>query len=541
MGMLLLFQSSFGLFALLLSGILVLNLLSSVMAGEVRQIGIMKATGARRAQIARIYFGEVLLLSSAALAVAMPFSIFAGRAIAVFMSRFLNFDLQSLAVSPWVFALEAAVGFLVPFFAAIYPVWKGSRISVREAITDYGIQQSKFGTGKIDRVISRIGGLKRPLLLSLRNTFRRRGRVALTLGTLVAGGTIFISAWNVRASFVHTIDLMFRSLQFDVALTLADPYPVETVESIVRKIPGVSAVESWSSAEATPVYSDGSRGDPFRIAGIPPGSKRVVLNIVDGRNLQLKDENSLVINSRLSNDEPKMRVGDKVLLRFGDREQWWRVVGICREAFAGPVAYANYAPVALVGNQAGQTRNVRIVTAKHDRESVNAVKQSLEKALADAGLKATGVTGMADRRRVFDEHNSVIYDFLIGMAFLIVIVGGLGLMTVMSISVLERRRELGVLRAIGANRKAILFLILVEGSFIGALSWVLSIIPSFLVSRGLGNLVAGMMFHTNLDSAIDPLGMVTWLLLTLLFGAAASFIPAWNASRLTVHQLVEYE
>lgn len=102
-------------------------------------------------------------------------------------------------------------------------------------------------------------------------------------------------------------------------------------------------------------------------------------------------------------------------------------------------------------------------------------------------------------------------------------------------------REIGILRAIGATRKAVLMMILGEGSLIGALSWAFAILPALLISNQLGNFVASRMFHTNLDPAMDPVGIILWLLLTLVFSAAASFLPAWNASRMTVRQLVEYE
>src|SRR4029078_1187004 len=72
MGILLLAMSSFGLFLLVLSGILVINLLAAMVASQVRQIGVMKAIGGTRAQIARIYFSQALFLGLAAVVVSLP-------------------------------------------------------------------------------------------------------------------------------------------------------------------------------------------------------------------------------------------------------------------------------------------------------------------------------------------------------------------------------------------------------------------------------------------------------------------------------------
>ena len=110
-----------------MSGVLVMNLFSAQMTGQIRQIGMMKAIGAQKMQVMGIYFGSALILSTLALTIAVPVSIAVGRLSATFLSRFLNFDLQSYAISTCVFALQGAVGFLVPLLASAYPVWNGSR------------------------------------------------------------------------------------------------------------------------------------------------------------------------------------------------------------------------------------------------------------------------------------------------------------------------------------------------------------------------------------------------------------------------------
>ncbi len=99
MGLLLLTMSSFGFFVLVLSGILVVNLLMGMMASQVRQIGMMKAIGGTRWQVARIYFSQALLLGLAALLVALPLGILGSRALCRPLAVLLNFDITSFAVA----------------------------------------------------------------------------------------------------------------------------------------------------------------------------------------------------------------------------------------------------------------------------------------------------------------------------------------------------------------------------------------------------------------------------------------------------------
>src|SRR5688500_20057096 len=108
-GILLLAMSSFGLFVLLLSGILVVNLLTALMASQVRQIGVMKAIGGTRWQIARIYFGQALFLGIAAVLVSIPLGVIGSRALCNYLTMFLIFDLTSYAVPVWIYLLVAVV------------------------------------------------------------------------------------------------------------------------------------------------------------------------------------------------------------------------------------------------------------------------------------------------------------------------------------------------------------------------------------------------------------------------------------------------
>ncbi|MFN0107541.1 MAG: ABC transporter permease, partial [Blastocatellia bacterium] len=174
MGLLLMAMSGFGLFALLLSGVIVVNLLTALMAAQIRQIGVMKTIGATRWQIALIYFGQALLLGLAAIVVAVPLGMLGSRALCRYMAFFLNFDINSFAVPLWVYLLVAVVGVIAPLLAAAVPVWKGSGISVREALADFGVGQHAFGNSRLDRALAGVGGMTRPLLLAVRNSFRRR-------------------------------------------------------------------------------------------------------------------------------------------------------------------------------------------------------------------------------------------------------------------------------------------------------------------------------------------------------------------------------
>src|SRR5262245_16439069 len=280
MGLLLLAMSSFGLFALLLSGILVVNLLTALMAAQIRQIGVMKTLGGTRRQIAGIYFGQALLLGVAAFLVALPVGLWGSRALCRYLAVFLNFDITSFAVPPWVYLLVAGVGLVVPLMAAAYPVWKGSRVSVREALDDYGLGRKAFGTSSFDRSLAGWGGAARPVLLALRNCLRRRMRLALTTVTLALAGLFFMTALNVRASMINTFNHLFDTMKYDLTVNLGGMYSIERVERATRNTPGVRQAECWLATEG---FLPGAGAAPAGTGGGHMGSSGRNMHGADGQ------------------------------------------------------------------------------------------------------------------------------------------------------------------------------------------------------------------------------------------------------------------
>jgi len=526
-GILLLAMSSFGLFVLVLSGILVINLLTAMMASQVRQIGVMKAIGGTRGQIARIYFGQALFLGIAAVIVSVPLGIIGSRALCRYMAMFLNFDINSFAVPVWVYLLVAVIGIAAPLLAAALPVLRGTAVPVRVALSDFGLSQTTFGASAFDRALTRIGGTFSLIVFAIRNSFRRRVRLVLTLLTLAAGGLFFLSALNVRASLINTLDRMFAARKFDLSVFLANPNELEKIERAIGNTPGVVRAEGW-------FVTDASLVSRFTVVALPADTQLLDLEIIEGRNLAPGDTDAIVINNALAGREAKMRVGQTVVLRMADAESTWHVVGVAREAFSPALAYI---PLNSV-QQPRMVNSLRLSLANADSD---VVKTDLDRNLEHEGVRARGSATTAESRFAFDQHMLMIYVFLIVMSAIIGGVGGLGLMTTMSLNVFERRREMGVMRALGATPRIVWLLIVAEGIVIGVLSWAIAGLLAWPISKAIGDLLVRMLFRAGLDFTFEPLGLVIWLLVSIGLSALASFLPAWRASRVTVREALAYE
>jgi putative ABC transport system permease protein len=261
--------------------------------------------------------------------------------------------------------------------------------------------------------------------------------------------------------------------------------------------------------------------------------------MIEGRNLDPEDTDAIVINNTLARSEPTIRVGQTVVLRMGPAETTWRVVGLAREAFSPAVAYI---PLSFIQQRhPGMVNNLRLSLDKSDPDSLAIVKANLDRNLEQQGVRARGSLSTAESRFGFDQHMLMIYVFLIVMSAIIGGVGGLGLMTTMSLNVLERRREMGVMRALGATPRLVWLMVVVEGLVIGLLSWTIAALLAWPISKVVGNFIVRTMFRSGLDFTFEPVGLLIWIVVSISLSAAASFLPAWKASRVTVREALAYE
>ncbi len=529
-----------GGFALFLAAFLVINTISALLTQQIRQIGVMKAVGARTEDIMQMYLSMVLVFGALSLFIAVPLALFIARHAISMMAYFINFKLGAFEIPPQVLGLQIFVGILVPVLAAIYPVLAGARITVREAISSYGLSDDAFGTSFIDRMMESIKGLPRPLLLSLRNTFRRKTRLGLTLITLILSGAIFIAVISVRSSLDATLEESFQYWQFDVQIQFPRPYRISRLEYETLRVPGVEAVESWGSLTTFRIRADGSESEPIYVTALPADTEMLQPVVVAGRWLEPGDENALVINNALWNAE-HLNVGDEIILEIEDRETLWHVVGIAQTVTPVPYAYANYPYFAQVTRDVGMASSIQVTTSEKNTEYQEEVAGALETHFESVGIRTAGRFTTSMQRAQSAVLFNIIVTLLMIMAMLMAFVGGLGLMGTMSLNVLERTREIGVMRAVGASDGAVLQIFLVEGIFIGVISWALALVLGLPIGRLLSNAVGMQFFSVPLSYTFSVRGGLIWLALVVALSAVATYLPAQRAVALSVREVLAYE
>jgi putative ABC transport system permease protein len=528
-----------GVLALGLSAFLVVNTVSALMAQQVRQVGIMKAVGGSAGQLEGLYIVTVLIYGLLAVAIGLPAAAAGSRWFTDFAAEILNFSVTSYALPGWVVAVEVAVGLLVPLLAAVAPVRRGTRMSVVRALNATGMTEAGFGHGLTDRVLGAIRGLPRPVALSLRNTFLRKGRLALTLSTLTLASAVVMAVFSVQASIERTISDLESWWRYDVQIAFATPQDAEALEAEVAGLPNVAATESWPAYSAALVRSDDTRNESFGIVGLDPETDFVGPTLVEGRWLEVGDTDAVVINTDAQNEEPSLAVGSEVTLDVFGAKETWRVVGVIKGQLGGPTIFCDDERLADAVGMAGVTR-LLVRGASSGVESEQELLTAVEDRLADAGYQVTHArtrSGLAEQLR---EQLGILVAFLVIMAALLASVGVIGLTGTMTINVLESTREIGVMRATGAQHRSIYQIFVTEGVTVGTIAWAAGAMLAYPLSLGLVRLLAGAI-GLPLSYAFSWVGVAAWLALMLVISGLASVAPAFRASQVSVRDAIAYE
>jgi putative ABC transport system permease protein len=487
----------------------------------------------------------IFIFGLIAFAFSVPVSGQAAYALLERLTFEMNMDLQGFRYIPVAIFMQFVIALIVPQAAGFVPILQGTRVSVVEALSGYSQPRLSKRKHWIDRLLGHIRGLSRPQLISLRNTFRRKWRLLLTLVTLTLGGAIFIATFNVQGSLDKYIGRIGKYFLADVNLTLGGNYRISEIQNLLSAVPGVGQVEGWASARSELVMPDGSVGESIGLLAPPAGSKLVEPILLEGRWLIPGDENAVAISERFQEVYPDMKPGDTLTLKINGEEADFQVVGLFQLTgrSGGFVAYTTFETLSRLTHSSNSASLYRIMGdhANLTPQEQTALGRRIEDSLERQNIVVIEVEEGYSLTDTASDGLNVLTGFLLIMASLIALVGSIGLAGTMSMNVLERTREIGIMRAIGASDRAITSQVMLEGLLIGMISWFFGVLLAFPISNLLSNAINLALFGAPSGFTFTITGLLVWLGVVLLLSVTASILPARNAARLTIREVLSYE
>ncbi|HEY0635973.1 MAG TPA: ABC transporter permease [Gammaproteobacteria bacterium] len=535
---LLLLQGSISLLAFTMAAVLVSQLMASLLARQIRQIGVLKAIGASRAQVLRIYAIMVLAVGFVVSLVGVPLAVLSGYGFSYFVAYQLNFNILTTTLPGWLYAALLAVSLMLPLLLSLPALLRGTRISVRDALSDYGITAQARYPATISPWLQH---LPSSLVMALRNIARQKKRLAVTVLTMALGVAIFSTGFNVRQSLAELLRETADTMRHDVRVVLKQPISMQDAAVLFHSIENIRKMETWSGGRGEIQHQRLASGRGVGITALPHDSELLQSKILQGRWLRDANAAEMVMNMQAWEGYGSPQLGSELTLVLAGRQVSLTLVGLVEE-FDKPNIYLEQQ---VYHTRVDPEQRVNsFMFAAHDNryDAVIQLKQAIERRLAASDLPVLEVMSHAERMKIIYDHLNIVLSVLLFFAFTVLLVSALGMASAMGIGIMERTREIGVLRAIGATPARIFKLFETEGLLISLASIVLGLLLSWplsmVASVFFGDLMLG---GASLKFVVSELGLSITLLTTLLFGWLASRIPAQSAVRISTSQALAYE
>jgi len=495
--------------AVVIGGIGMTNTLFMSVFERTREIGVLRSLGWRRRQVMGLILGEALVLALVGGLAGIGMGVLALVAIGRSRSLLGVFGSQ---LTPELLGRALVVVLVLGLVGGAYPAWWASRLLPVEAL-----QYEGGGRAHAHRL---------PGGMTVQNLLRRRTRTALTLLSIGVSIAAVVALGGLAEGMLGAFTVMMRDSQTDLFAAEAG---VDMDFSAIDERVGARLAVRPEVAAVSGMFWTGASTDemPMLIVyGYHPREFAIRrYRIVEGEPLTGRRQ---IIVGRTAAEQAKVHVGDTFRLLNSN----FRVVGIYEtgQAFedAGVVIGLREAQAVT-----GKLRQVQFyLISLRDPGQVERIKANLEAAFPEIDFSLT--SELAENTSDF----RVMQEMADQISFLAVFIGAVGMLNTMLMSVLERTREIGVLRSLGWRRRQVLGMILNESLVLGGVGGICGI-P---LGLGLGSLVgAAGIWGGAIRPLYTPQLLVQALLVAMVAGAIGGLYPAWRATRMRPVEALRYE
>ncbi len=522
--------------ALVSAMVLVATTMNTLVRAQRQEIAIMKALGARTRRVAAAIAMTSLLFGVVGTAVGIAFGMLLSNLLIGFLGSKLIGAQLSWQVSPLAVFGSLAVGVGGTLLASAPAVRRATRLSVIDALGRPGIEGS-FGLGRLDRAAGRATFLPRVAQLGVRNALRQKGRAAATIAQIaLAVGTML--AFTATVLTMITVSAQSRDAEGgDIWVYTSgsgqalDNRAVEAVAHLA----GVDRVQPLT-------YSPLLVGDTETFAWGLPADPIYPYELERGRWFTEAESRSgalvVVIGPALANVH-HLDVGDHVLATIRDGTVEMEVVGIDTTMVGDGLAL--YVPIGTALSLAGLDAPTEfwVTTTSRSTDDIDRVNLAIRGLLAREGYAFDSALQYIDRA-ADEASDRTIVAVIMALGIPVVAIGAIGLVNTMTTNILERTREIGVLRSIGARGRDLRRVFLAEAAVLIFVGWLAGIV----VGYGLARLILGAFndafdVHFALQFPLWPLAVA--LVLALVVSAMALIAPLRRASRLSASDALRYQ
>ncbi|HEU0001857.1 MAG TPA: FtsX-like permease family protein [Ktedonobacteraceae bacterium] len=519
--------------ALILTSFLIINTVTTLIAEQIKIIGTMKALGGTRQKVMRGYLLSVGIYGIAGTALGIGLGIFAGYEFLSYLANLFTLDLGAFQVTLSTLLISIAVGISVPLLAALLPLWLGTRITAREAMTSYGMSNGKHSPSR-SRLAQRMAWIPQTTRLGMRSMFRKRTRAILTLLALTISGIAFLSVSATSASYTAGLGQLTDTYHQD-ALVATQPQPYDQLKAQILSVPNVARVERFDD-----LFVKTQHGQ-IDLNGVETDTHMYRYRLLAGRWFRGDEPNVLLISDTAA-AKLHLKVGDTMTFSNATDSATWTIIGEVLDhnnTLSGGVGITTIDDLhAFEKLPANLASGFMIQARNHSPQAVERMANAL-----DATLTRSGATpNIQTQQQIIARNQSqfgIVTAILYAVSVIIGLVGLLGLFNTLTISVLERRREIGILRSMGATSRGVARVFWTEGISLAVVAWIAALVVGIPAAYAFVNFIGSVLLP--LPFTFAPVTLAIMLTFILLIATLASFAPALSAARVRVSDILRYD
>ena len=533
--------SFLGVIAMVVSGLLIVNIVNSIVGEQKRQIGVMKSLGATRWDNFVMYVGIAMTYGVIGMIPGLVIGSYLSFLLAQALDEIMGTFIGGFSLSTSGILIGVVMGLAVPFVAAIVPVFLGTRVTILRAMTDVGISGT-YRRSLLGRAIN-ILPLPTNTRQAITNVTRKKGRLVLTWLTLTLAVAAFMGIFAVFTSINKEIASVFDAFGYEIAVVPNERQDFDQVSALISE--GVDGIKAVHPGVGLAVELEGYVNPDFEtgqldMIGFDPATDSYELDIEAGTAWRDDPRREGIVLSRSVADQIGKDAGDTVVLVAQGQSAEFGIIGIASFPFdQGFMKWRTLARLVGSTNSEGEpvpTRMlVQLAESEPTVEQVDDIIDKIDEVLLSNGIAAIQVNTV----EVAEELANLIA--LIGWIFesaaiVMAAVGAIGLLATLSMSVFERQREIGVMRSIGASSYTVASQFLTEGMLVGMSAFIVAAPLSYLLAQGL---ISSL--EITIGVGYEPIALVIGLIGMIVITALASLGPSLGAARRTVSAILRYQ
>jgi putative ABC transport system permease protein len=520
--------------ALLLTGFLMTNTIATLMTEQIKYIGIMKALGGTRTVILRSYLLSVNIYGIVGTLLGIVLGTWGSYQLMTFFSRLITFDVGPFQFPSNLIVISVAFGLGIPLLAAIVPLWHGTSVTVRDVLSAYGISSSGSGNQTRQRKLH-LTWVPQTVWVGWRSIFRKRGQTILTLLMLAFAGASFLIVQTTKASYdQHFVDAS-NVYGFDVRFQ-GNPAPISQITTLIAQLPNVQRIEPLIDQDVTTQWGK------FPFTAVVPDTQMYHYQVYQGRWFHGDEPNAMLINDDIVRTTG-LHVGDTLTFSTNGHTATWTIIGAVHDPNRGTtdigIAVTTVTNIdTFMGIPSGDASQFMVRATDHSTAHINQLATNIDNTLSQSGIATTVQTKqqyLNSKQTIFQILSILLYAVVV----IVSLVGILGLFSTLTTSVLERRREIGILRAMGASRRQVALVFWSEGALLALFAWLAGVILGIPMAYAFAQYFSTVL--TPLSFTLPPLTLGLMLIFICIIASFASIGPALSATRVRVIDSLHYE